>query len=381
MHSQKRREISEDSTSFSISGVPHPILSTAVEAGASANTNEGSVDEDAAVVEQGVVEQHKELEAETSEEVVDLAPNEELGRYLRLEREANKISIGDIAKITKIPKTSLEALEEGRFSDLPGDVFVRGFLRSYARCLKVDGDEVIRRYVQCGLCPAPVSSDMADSLLTPNRRPANRRRTRSFTSAPGQNSEADTQISSQEGPEASSQTGTRGAKKIVAKDAASDNASRTAENSSRKSVKKVLKDAFDLARSSDSKTNSTTRIKGKAAAKSKTGHTIEVVDMSSDASSDASSDSSAIKLVEAPAEEKLVRIFVPPVLNFGEERTSRGPLTLGVIILVIVATLTMSYLLRRPGVSTEGFTQLGDTTPVQELLASRESGLSDPHQG
>ena len=360
MHSQKRREISEDSSQFSISGVPRQILS-AGESGTSANTNEGSVDGETPVVEQPDVA----AETQACEEAIDLAPNEELGRYLRLEREAKQISIGDIAKTTKIPKTSLEALEEGRFGDLPGDVFVRGFLRSYARCLKVDGDEVIRRYVQCGLCPAPVSSDMADSLLKPNQR-----RARSFTSAPGQNSDADTQTSSQLSSQVSSQVASRGAKSVVAKETTARSSD---ESASRKSVKKVLKDAFDLARTSSPTESKSTDLKGtdsksKVATKSKTGHKIEVVDMSSE--------TSAIKLVEAPAEEKRVRIFVPPVLDFGEDRTARGPLTLGVIILVIVATLTMSYLLRRPGVSTEGFTQLDNSTPVQELLASGDELIS-----
>jgi hypothetical protein len=58
---------------------------------------------------------------------------------------------------------------------------------------------------------------------------------------------------------------------------------------------------------------------------------------------------------QEPKPERL-RTFVPPRLDYNDEMSHRGPLTLGVIILVIVATLTMSYLLRRPGTSVDGFT-------------------------
>ncbi|HLU68882.1 MAG TPA: hypothetical protein VKZ63_21520, partial [Kofleriaceae bacterium] len=49
------------------------------------------------------------------------------------------------------------------------------------------------------------------------------------------------------------------------------------------------------------------------------------------------------------------RTFLPPAWS-EEEGSRRGPLTLAVIILVIVATLTMSYLMRRPSYSGDGVT-------------------------
>jgi hypothetical protein len=50
------------------------------------------------------------------------------------------------------------------------------------------------------------------------------------------------------------------------------------------------------------------------------------------------------------------RSFLPPALLDSDDGSHRGTLTLAVIILVIVATLTMSYLLRRPNVSGDGVT-------------------------
>ena len=38
------------------------------------------------------------------------------------------------------------SLEQGRWTDLPADVFVRGFVRSYARCVALDEDEMVKRY-------------------------------------------------------------------------------------------------------------------------------------------------------------------------------------------------------------------------------------------
>ncbi|PYT14046.1 MAG: hypothetical protein DMF51_09410 [Acidobacteria bacterium] len=42
----------------------------------------------------------------------------------------------------------LQAIEEERFGDLPAAVFVRGFLREYARCLGLPGDDVAQTYMK-----------------------------------------------------------------------------------------------------------------------------------------------------------------------------------------------------------------------------------------
>jgi hypothetical protein len=51
------------------------------------------------------------------------------------------------------------------------------------------------------------------------------------------------------------------------------------------------------------------------------------------------------------------RSFLPPIL-LDEPAARQGGLTLAVIILLIVATLTLSYLMRRPSSSGEGITSL-----------------------
>ncbi len=55
------------------------------------------------------------------------------GTVLRGARERRCLSLTDLAHKTKVPPLSLELLEAGRIDDLPAEVFVRGFIRCYAR--------------------------------------------------------------------------------------------------------------------------------------------------------------------------------------------------------------------------------------------------------
>ena len=75
-----------------------------------------------------------------------LAAAEELGRLLRHNREQQQLSIGDISEQLKLPARQVEALENADFSKLPEPVFVRGFLRSYGRCLNLD-ETVLNNYL------------------------------------------------------------------------------------------------------------------------------------------------------------------------------------------------------------------------------------------
>jgi cytoskeletal protein RodZ len=63
------------------------------------------------------------------------------GSLLKQARERRQISLAEVAEKTKVPQWSLQLLEEGQIDDLPGDVFVRGFIRSYARSVGIADDE------------------------------------------------------------------------------------------------------------------------------------------------------------------------------------------------------------------------------------------------
>lgn len=61
-----------------------------------------------------------------------------MGDTLRRTREAQGLSIPEVANALKLNPRQIEALESGRFAQLPGLAFTRGFLRNYARLLKID---------------------------------------------------------------------------------------------------------------------------------------------------------------------------------------------------------------------------------------------------
>jgi len=65
------------------------------------------------------------------------------GRFLREQRKRRGMSIEQLAAATKIPRRSLELLEEDRYDALPGPVFAKGFLRCAARALGVDVQTVM----------------------------------------------------------------------------------------------------------------------------------------------------------------------------------------------------------------------------------------------
>lgn len=69
-----------------------------------------------------------------------------LGEKLRKLREQYRMSYADIAKATRIQVKYLERLERGEYDQLPAEVYVRGFLRSYARYLGLDDDAFLKLY-------------------------------------------------------------------------------------------------------------------------------------------------------------------------------------------------------------------------------------------
>jgi len=81
------------------------------------------------------------------QETVSL-PTPGSGAELRETRQRLNLAVETIAEKTKIRRAYLQAIEEERFGDLPAAVFVRGFLREYARCLGLPGDEVTGLYMK-----------------------------------------------------------------------------------------------------------------------------------------------------------------------------------------------------------------------------------------
>ncbi len=82
---------------------------------------------------------------------MDTSP-EDIGTLLKERREQLGYSLNDAAQKTRIRKTYLVSIEENRFSDLPGQAYVTGFVGVYARYLGLDSKAVL-----AGLADIPVA--------------------------------------------------------------------------------------------------------------------------------------------------------------------------------------------------------------------------------
>ena len=69
-----------------------------------------------------------------------------VGEYLKEAREAQGMSLDQVASLTRIQLQFLQALEDEDFVKLPEHVFTKGFVRTYARSLGIDEDEALRRF-------------------------------------------------------------------------------------------------------------------------------------------------------------------------------------------------------------------------------------------
>lgn len=70
----------------------------------------------------------------------------DIGEKLKSAREAKGLSIEDIEKATKIQSRYLTAIEKDEFDKLPGDFYVRAFIRQYAQVVGLDGKELLSDY-------------------------------------------------------------------------------------------------------------------------------------------------------------------------------------------------------------------------------------------
>jgi cytoskeleton protein RodZ len=99
----------------------------------------------------------------------------EIGNSLREARHRQQLELSEVEQATKIRSRYLKALEEEAFDTLPAQTYVKGFLRTYADCLGLDGqlyvDEYNSRYSAGGEEPRePVVARRTSSVSSPHRR-------------------------------------------------------------------------------------------------------------------------------------------------------------------------------------------------------------------
>ncbi len=71
-----------------------------------------------------------------------------LGEKLRQAREARGISISEVAEQTRISSLYLESIENDNYKPLPGGIFNKGFVKSYAKFIGVDEQEALSDYAR-----------------------------------------------------------------------------------------------------------------------------------------------------------------------------------------------------------------------------------------
>lgn len=94
--------------------------------------------------------------------------NFKAGQYLKARREEQKVSLEEIARVTKITLTYLQYLEGDELHRHLAPIFLNGYLRSYAKVLRLDPDEVVARHqssMASEEAPAPIPPK-PDSIFT-----------------------------------------------------------------------------------------------------------------------------------------------------------------------------------------------------------------------
>ena len=71
-----------------------------------------------------------------------------LGDMLKQARASRNLELSDVASVTHVRKEYLIALDEGRYADLPEDVYARNFLKLYAQAVGLDQSKALEAYAR-----------------------------------------------------------------------------------------------------------------------------------------------------------------------------------------------------------------------------------------
>ena len=95
-----------------------------------------------------------------------------VGEQLREGRLAAGWSIDAVAQQLKLAPRQVQALEDDEFGLLPGRTFVRGFVRNYARLLRLDADALLAQLPDAVAAPSLDSPSLAPSPRVMGELPA-----------------------------------------------------------------------------------------------------------------------------------------------------------------------------------------------------------------
>lgn len=93
------------------------------------------------------------------------------GQRLQLARETRGLSIEDVSAELRLHPRQIVALEICQVEQLPGQAFIKGYLRSYCRLLGIEADGLIEEYEQFSLEPPPLVHRALKKQLTSSDTP------------------------------------------------------------------------------------------------------------------------------------------------------------------------------------------------------------------
>lgn len=108
-------------------------------------------------------EKHYEME-ESDEPPLDISMMKP-GERLRRAREQRKLSVQHVADRLYLDAGVINALEADNYDNLPPAIFIRGYLRNYARLMEISTESIIESYNLVGQAPTPSPS------ITPQFKP------------------------------------------------------------------------------------------------------------------------------------------------------------------------------------------------------------------
>lgn len=106
-------------------------------------------------------------------EVPELAPEAYPGAQLKAAREKAKLSEEDVARELWMTVSKVRALEADDYDRLHSDTFIRGYLRTYAKLLGLEPEDLLQAYKQArrqaGLADDPEESPLKINVSEPTR--------------------------------------------------------------------------------------------------------------------------------------------------------------------------------------------------------------------
>lgn len=111
--------------------------------------------------------EHQNEEVTVGEETARPCP----GQRLQLARESKGISIDAVSAELRLHPRQIVALETCQVEHLPGQTFIKGYIRSYCRLLGIEADGLIDEYAQFSVEPPPLVHRGMEKQLTSSDTP------------------------------------------------------------------------------------------------------------------------------------------------------------------------------------------------------------------